>query len=232
MSTALYLIPNFIGEFDKEYLPNRTIEETYKITHFIVEKEKTARAFLKAIKHPTHQNDFVFVELDKHNNYVGFKMFFNEFIGTQSIGVLSEAGLPAIADPGSEVVAYAHTKGVKVIPLAGSSSLFLALMASGFNGQNFKFNGYLPLDSRDRMIALKDMENRSRKASQIFMEAPYRNNQFLDFLIKNLQKDTKLCVAVDIEKEGKETIISKPVSEWQPREIELHKKPTIFIIEG
>ncbi|MEJ6662400.1 MAG: SAM-dependent methyltransferase, partial [Bacteroidia bacterium] len=100
MSTALYLIPNFIGEFDKEYLPNRTIEETYKINHFIVEKEKTARAFLKAIKHPTHQNDFVFVELDKHNNYVGFKMFFNELIGEHSIGVLSEAGLPAIADPG------------------------------------------------------------------------------------------------------------------------------------
>ena len=226
------MIPNFIGEFDPEYLPKRTLEETYKITHFIVEKEKTARAFLKAINHPTHQNDFVFVELDKHNNYVGFKMFFNEFIGTQSIGVLSEAGLPAIADPGSEVAKYAHTKGVKVIPLAGSSSLFLALMASGFNGQRFKFNGYLPIDARDRIIALKDMEVRSRKASQIFMEAPYRNNQFLEFLIKNLQKDTKLCVAVDIEKEGKEMIISKPVSEWKPREIELHKKPTIYIVEG
>jgi 16S rRNA (cytidine1402-2'-O)-methyltransferase len=232
VSTALYLVPNFIGEFDKEYLPKRTLDHTYKITHFIVEKEKTARAFLKAINHPTHQNDFVFVELDKHNNYVGFKMFFNEHIGQHSIGVLSEAGLPAIADPGSEVAKYAHNKGINVVPLAGSSSLFLALMASGFNGQSFKFNGYLPIDSRDRMLALKDMEVRSRKASQIFMEAPYRNNQFLEFLIKNLQKDTKLCVAVDIEKEGKETIISKPISEWKPREIELHKKPTIYIIEG
>jgi len=191
VSTAVYMIPNFIGEFDKEYLPKRTLEETYKITHFIVEKEKTARAFLKAIEHPTHQNDFVFVELDKHNNYVGFKMFFHEHIEKCSIGVLSEAGLPAIADPGSEVARYAHTKGVPVVPLAGSSSLFLALMASGFNGQNFKFNGYLPIDSKD-----------------------------------------KLCVAVDIEKEGKETIISKPIAQWKPREIELHKKPTIFIIEG
>ncbi|MDA8886330.1 SAM-dependent methyltransferase [Bacteroidia bacterium] len=232
MSKTLYLVPNFIGEFDKEYLPKRTLEHTYKITHFIVEREKTARAFLKAIQHPTPQNDFVFVELDKHNNYVGFKMFFNEHIGTQSIGVLSEAGLPAIADPGSEVAKYAHSKGVQVVPLSGSSSIFLALMASGFNGQNFKFNGYLPIDNRDRMSALKDMEVHSRKSSQIFMEAPYRNNQFLEFLIKNLQNDTKLCVAVDIEKEGKETIISKPVSEWKPREIELHKKPTIFIIEG
>ncbi len=232
MSTALYLVPNFIGEFDKEYLPKRTLEETYQITHFIVEREKTARAFLKAIQHPTPQNEFVFMELDKHNNYAGFKAFFNDHITNHSIGVLSEAGLPAIADPGSEVAKYAHQKGVKVIPLAGSSSLFLALMASGFNGQNFKFNGYLPIDSRDRMIALKDMEVRSRKASQIFMEAPYRNNQFLEFLIKNLQNNTKLCVAVDIEKEGKETIISKSISQWKPREIELHKKPAIFIIEG
>lgn len=232
MSTALYLVPNFIGEFDKEYLPKRTLEETYKITHFIVEREKTARAFLKAIQHPTPQNEFVFMELDKHNNYAGFKAFFNDHITNHSIGVLSEAGLPAIADPGSEVAKYAHQKGVKVIPLAGSSSLFLALMASGFNGQNFKFNGYLPIDSRDRMIALKEMEVRSRKASQIFMEAPYRNNQFLEFLIKNLKNNTKLCVAVDIEKEGKETIISKSISQWKPREIELHKKPAIFIIEG
>jgi 16S rRNA (cytidine1402-2'-O)-methyltransferase len=232
VSTALYLVPNFIGEFDKEYLPKRTLEETYKITHFIVEREKTARAFLKAIQHPTPQNEFVFMELDKHNNYAGFKAFFNDHITNHSIGVLSEAGLPAIADPGSEVAKYAHQKGVKVIPLAGSSSLFLALMASGFNGQNFKFNGYLPMDSRDRMIALKEMEVRSRKASQIFMEAPYRNNQFLEFLIKNLQNNTKLCVAVDIEKEGKETIISKSISQWKPREIELHKKPAIFIIEG
>jgi len=161
VSTALYLIPNFIGEFDKEYLPNRTIQETYKITHFIVEKENTGCAFLMSIKHPTHQNDFVFVELYKHNNYVGLKIFFHDHIEKQSIGVLSEAGLPAIADPGSEVAKYAHTKGVKVIPLAGSSSLFLALMASGFNGQNFKFNGYIPLNSRDRMISMKYMYNRS-----------------------------------------------------------------------
>lgn len=226
------MIPNFIGDFEKDYLPKRTLEATYRMTHFIVEKEKTARAFLKAIQHPTQQNDFVFVELDKHNNYEGFKGFLNEHITQHNIGVLSEAGLPAIADPGGEVVKYAHTKGIPVIPLAGSSSLFLALMASGFNGQNFKFNGYLPIEHQDRIRALKDMEARSRRSSQIFMEAPYRNNQFLEFLLKNLQKSTKLCVAVNIEKEGKETVISKPVSQWNAREIELHKKPAIFIIEG
>ena len=232
MQSSLYLVPNFIGEFSKEYLPQRTLDAVYKITHFIVEREKTSRAFLKAIEHPVSQNNFVFVELDKHNDYAGFKAFFNKHIAEHSSGVLSEAGLPASADPGSEVVKYAHQKGVKVIPLSGSSSIFLALMASGFDGQNFQFNGYLPIDARDRIIALKDMEIRSRKASQIFMEAPYRNNQFLEFLIKNLQKDTKLCVAVDLEKEGKETIISKPIKDWKVKEIELHKKPAIFIIEG
>ena len=181
---TLYLVPNFIGEFSKDYLPKRTIEHVYSIRHFIVERERTARAFLKAIDHPISQNEFQFVELNKHDDYTGFKSFFDAHIYDFPIGVLSEAGLPAIADPGNEIVKYAHQKNINVIPLSGSSSIFLALMASGFNGQNFQFNGYLPIEARERMIALKEMENRSRKVTQIFMEAPYRNNQFLDFLIK------------------------------------------------
>ncbi|MBT8327810.1 MAG: SAM-dependent methyltransferase [Bacteroidia bacterium] len=232
MQPSLYLVPNFIGEFSKDYLPTRTLQKVYGIKHFIVEREKTSRAFLKAIGHPTPQDDFVFVELDKHNNYAGFKSFFNKNIEEYSIGLLSEAGLPAVADPGSEVVKYAHQKGVQVVPLSGSSSIFLALMASGMDGQNFAFNGYLPIDARERVHALKDLEVKSRKATQIFMEAPYRNNQFLEFLIKNLQNDTTLCVAVDIEKEGKETIISKQVKDWKIKEIELHKKPCIYLIKG
>jgi len=229
---SLFLIPNFIGEFSKDYLPKRTIEHIYTIRHFIVERERTARAFLKAIDHPIAQNEFEFVELNKHDNYTGFKPFFDTHIQDFSIGMLSEAGLPAIADPGNEIVKYAHNKNVKVIPLSGSSSIFLALMASGFNGQNFQFNGYLPIDAKERMIALKDMEHRSRKTTQIFMEAPYRNNPFLEFLIKNLQHSTQLCVAVDLEKEGKETILSKPIKDWKPNEIELHKKPCIYLISG
>jgi 16S rRNA (cytidine1402-2'-O)-methyltransferase len=229
---TLYLVPNFIGEFSKDYLPKRTIENIYSIRHFIVERERTARAFLKAIDHPIPQNEFKFVELKKHDDYTGFKPFFDAHIHDFPIGVLSEAGLPAIADPGNEIVKYAHQKNITVIPLSGSSSIFLALMASGFNGQNFQFNGYLPIDARERMIALKEMENRSRKVTQIFMEAPYRNNQFLDFLIKNLQHTTKLCVAVDIEKKGKEIIRSKAIKNWKPNEIELHKKPCIYLISG
>ena len=232
MEASLYLVPNFIGEFSKDYLPTRTLQKVYGIKHFIVEREKTSRAFLKAIEHPTPQNDFEFIELDKHNDYVGFKTFFNRHIGEHPIGLLSEAGLPAIADPGSEVVKYAHQKGITVTPLAGSSSIFLALMASGMDGQNFAFNGYLPIDARDRVLALKELEVKARKATQIFMEAPYRNNQFLEFLIKNLQNDTTLCVAVDIEKEGKELIVSKPVKDWKIKEIELHKKPCIYIIKA
>ena len=229
---SLFLIPNFIGEFSKDYLPKRTLEHIYTIRHFILERERTARAFLKAIDHPIAQNEFEFVELNKHDNYTGFKPFFDTHIQDFSIGLLSEAGLPAIADPGNEIVKYSHQKNVKVIPLSGSSSIFLALMASGFNGQNFQFNGYLPIDAKERMIALKDMEHRSRKTTQIFMEAPYRNNPFLEFLIKNLQHSTQLCVAVDLEKEGKETILSKPIKDWKPKEIELHKKPCIYLISG
>ncbi len=198
----------------------------------VTQRIAQVRANLERMRWFLHdlKDDFVMVELDKHNDYAGFKAFFNTHIGTHSIGILSEAGLPAIADPGSEVVKYAHAHGVRVVPLAGSSSIFLALMASGFDGQNFQFNGYLPIDARERMMALKDMEIRSRRASQIFMEAPYRNNQFLEFLIKNLQHDTQLCVAVDIEKEGKEIIRSKPIKDWNVKELELHKKPCIYII--
>jgi len=228
----LYLIPSFIGEYSMEYLPQRTINRIHSINHFIVEREKTARAFLKAIQHPSPQNKFVFSELDKHNNYSGFNSFFDTHIDRVPIGVISEAGLPTIADPGNEIVQYAHLNKVKVIPLAGSSSIFLALMGSGFNGQNFQFNGYLPIDSKARIIALKEMERRSRTSTQIFMEAPYRNNPFLDFLIQHLQDGTKLCIAVDIEKEGKETIISKSVRNWKSNEIDLHKRPCIFLIAG
>ncbi len=230
MDSALYLVPNFIGVFSKEYLPERTLKHVYEIKHFIVEREKTARAFLKAIDHPTPQSDFEFAELDKHNNYIGFRSFFDKNIGS-SIGLLSEAGLPAIADPGSEVVKYAHKKGVQVVPLSGSSSIFLALMASGMDGQRFAFHGYLPIDARERVKKLKQLEVEARKSSQIFMEAPYRNNQFLDFLIKNLQNDTILCVAADIETKS-EQIISKLVKDWKPSDVNLHKRPVIYIVKA
>jgi 16S rRNA (cytidine1402-2'-O)-methyltransferase len=225
----LVLVPNFIGDFNKVLLPKHSLDTIYSLHVFIVEREKTARAFLKAIEHPTPQNDFIFCELDKHNNYDGFKAFFRNHIEHNSIGLLSEAGLPAIADPGSEVVKYAHDHGVQVRPLSGSSSIFLGLMASGMNGQDFAFNGYLPIDQRERVKKLKELEVRARKSAQVFMETPYRNNQFLDFLIKNLQNDTRLAIAADMET-SQETIISKPVKMWNKTDVDLHKRPCIFII--
>ena len=229
MAHKLYLVPNFIGEFAPEYLPERTITLVHSLKHFVVEKEKTARAFLKAIGHPTPQSEFQFAELNKHDGYQGFRNFFNKHIGQYSIGLLSEAGLPAIADPGSEVVMYAHQQGVTVDPLAGSSSIFLALMASGMDGQQFAFNGYLPIDKAQRIKKLKQIEANARYGSQIFMEAPYRNNDFLKFLLQNLQSTTKLCVAANLETQ-RQRIVSKQVKDWKPGEIDLHKQPVMFII--
>lgn len=231
MNNTLFLVPNFIGDFSKALLSEHTLLQIYKLTHFIIERERTARAFLKAIKHPFAQDQFVFCELNKHDGYTGYKSFFNRHIGEYSIGLLSEAGLPAIADPGSEVVKYAHNEGINVKPLTGSSSIFLALMASGMDGQHFEFSGYLPVESRERVKRLKELEQKSRKSTQIFMEAPYRNNQFLELLIKNLLHTTTLCVAVDIEKSGKETIVSKRVKDWKIGELQLHKKPCIYLIK-
>ncbi|MFY0645046.1 MAG: SAM-dependent methyltransferase [Bacteroidia bacterium] len=229
MAMQVVLIPTFIGVQEKGNLPQRTLDKIYSIRHFIVERERTARAFLKAIQHPLAQQDFVIHELDKHGNYNNFHGFVDQHLSTDDIGVLSEAGLPAIADPGSSIIAYAHSKSAKIVPLAGTSSIFLALMASGLNGQDFRFHGYLPIDSSQRLKKLKEMEKFSGKSTQIFMEAPYRNNDFLSFLIKNLQKSTTLCIACDLESE-REIIISKKVSEWSAKEIDLHKRPCIYLI--
>ena len=229
MSGSLYLIPSFIGLNHKDTIASRNLEVIYSIKHFIVEREKTARAFLKAIEHPSPQSELSFHELNKHEDYDNYKQYFNAKIQQFSIGLISEAGLPAVADPGSKIVAYAHQNKVQVRPLSGSSSIFLALMASGLNGQEFSFHGYLPIDQAPRIKKLKQLEQESKRASQIFMETPYRNNAFLDFLIKNLQASTTLCVAANLESED-EQIISKKIADWKKEDMELHKVPCIYVI--
>lgn len=229
MSKCLKLIPSFIGETQSNHLPLRTLEQIYGLDHFIVEKEKTARAFLKSIGHPIVQSKLVIHELDKHHNYDGFQQFMQEHSKHTDIGLISEAGLPAVADPGAKMVAFAHHLGMKVMPLAGSSSIFLALMASGMNGQNFHFHGYLPIDRDERIKRLKELERQSNSCTQIFMEAPYRNNDFLAFLLNNLKADTRLCVACDLES-GSELIISKKVKNWETANLNLHKRPCIYLI--
>ncbi len=225
----MLLIPSFIGIDKPEFLPLRTIERIHKTTRFIVEREKTSRAFFKAIAHPVPQSDLLIFQLDKHNKYEGFQAFINEHSTDHDIGVISEAGLPGVADPGSTVVAFAHSIGLTVLPLAGSSSIFLALMASGMNGQDFRFHGYLPIDRDQRLSKLKEMEKRCDRITQIFMEAPYRNNDFANFLISKLNPNTKLCIACDLESES-EIIISKKIKEWNLSQLDLHKRPCIYLI--
>lgn len=229
MSAELVLIPSFIGETESSYLPLRTIEIARGIHYFIVEKEKTARAFLKQIGHPTPQSELHIYELNKHEGYDGYKPFFDKHIAHNSIGLISEAGLPAVADPGSAIVAHAHRQGIRVLPLSGSSSIFLALMGSGMNGQEFAFHGYLPIDTGARIKKLKELERESKKSTQIFMETPYRNMAFLEFLIKNLQQETQLCVATALETEH-QLLISKKVKDWDVKSVDLHKKPCIYLI--
>ena len=157
--------------------------------------------------------------------------FLPEILNGNNVGIISEAGLPCIADPGSRIVAFAHDFQIEVIPLVGPSSIFLALMASGLNGQNFVFHGYLPIDKKDREKKIKQLENNSKKfkQTQIFMETPYRNNQLLETLLKSCHNNTRLCIASDITL-STEKIKTKTIAEWKQIKVDIHKKPTIFLI--
>ena len=230
MSAALYLIPTFIGAEGEEWLPPHSISQARSIRCFIVEREKTARAFLRSIGHPIPQSDLLIHELDKHEGYRNFEAFFDAHIGQESIGLLSEAGLPAVADPGAQLVRYAHRNGVEVRPLSGSSSIFLALMASGMDGQDFHFSGYLPIERAERLAALKRLESAAQQSTQIFMEAPYRNDQFLEFLLSNLNPNTRLCVAAALET-PQQNVRSMQVRDWPRKGVDLHKLPCIYLIK-
>ncbi|MGB5228792.1 MAG: SAM-dependent methyltransferase [Eudoraea sp.] len=230
----LYMIPTTLGENEPlEVLPisiKRIIEE---IDYYIVENEKSARRFIKKISPRKSQPNLNITLLNKFTDTEIIPSFLNPCLEGQNVGVLSEAGCPGIADPGSEVVRIAHQKGISVVPLVGPSSIILALMASGLNGQNFAFNGYLPIETVERKKAIKRFEKISREnnQSQLFIETPYRNNNLLKELVKTLSKNTWLCVATDITLPT-EFILTKLTGSWIPESIELHKRPTIFIIQA
>lgn len=230
MSHNLYLIPTFLGDENPEMLSAHTLKAIYELTYFVVEKERTARRFLKAIKHPIPQDQFVICELDKHQGYDNFRSFMDKNIQHYDIGLMSEAGMPCLADPGDKVVKYAHQKGITVKPLSGSSSIILALIASGFGGQQFVFKGYLSVNEGEKIRQIKTMEKEALKETQIFMETPYRNNAFLESLIKHLQPDTYLCVACQLENEEKQQIISQPISKWKQTSYDFHKEPCVFVM--
>jgi len=228
----LYLIPTILCPDSQEaVLPNTVTNQIKDINVFIVENIKTARKHIKKIYPDKDLNNTTFYGYGKYNNFSLEENFFPHILNNEDVGLLSEAGLPCIADPGSEIVKYAHNFQIKVIPLVGPSSILLALMASGMSGQNFAFTGYLPIDKQERIRAIKSLENLIRKTgqTQIFMETPYRNNQLLDTLKIECKNKTRLCIATNITAPN-EFIQTKTIEEWKYTKVNIHKQPTIFLL--
>ncbi len=231
----LYLIPTTLGDnAPLEVLPISIKRAVEDIDHYIVEHEKSARRFIKKVSPRKSQPALHIEQLNKFTEAEQIESFLDPCLEGYPVGVLSEAGCPGIADPGAEVVRIAHEKNIQVVPLVGPSSIILGLMASGLNGQNFAFNGYLPIDSADRKTAIKQFEriSKERKQTQIFIETPYRNDKLLAEMIKVLGKNTQLCVAADITL-ASEFILTRMISEWKAMDLpELHKRPAIFILQA
>lgn len=228
----LYLIPTTLGDNEPlEVLPisvKKVIEQT---NVFIVENEKTARRFIKKISSGKSQASLKFFLLNKYTNSILLPEFLEPCFNGINVGLLSEAGCPGVADPGADVVKIAHQQNIKVVPLVGPSSILMALMGSGMNGQSFAFNGYLPIDKNERKKELKRLERYSfeHNQSQIFIETPYRNNKMLEDICSILDPNTLICVACDITL-STEFIKTQSAKEWKKNIVDLHKRPTIFII--
>lgn len=231
MTGKLYLIPSAISDAPvEEVIPGYVTTVINHITYYIVENERTGRRMLIRLGLKTPIDELTFFILNKHTNRSELYSFFDKASGSD-IGLLSEAGLPAIADPGSEVALLAHQRKMEVIPISGPSSIFLAMMASGLNGQNFAFNGYLPVTSNERIRKIRQLEQFSLKEnqSQIFIETPYRNNQMFTDLMKTCSDNTLLCIATDIT--SKDAMIKTlSISEWRKNKPDLNKRPSIFIL--
>lgn len=232
MLGKLYLIPTTLGDTEPlEVMPLSVKKVVEQIDYFIVENEKSARRFIKKITPTKSQPSLQLMLLDKYSSDFETRNYLDVCSKGVNVGLLSEAGVPAIADPGASIVKLAHEKGVQVVPLVGPSSILLAMMASGMNGQNFAFNGYLPIDKSDRKKAIKDLErlSRDKNQSQIFIETPYRNEKMLDDLKSFLAPSTRVCVACDVTLPS-EFIKTLSIKEWGSAKPDLHKKPAIFII--
>jgi 16S rRNA (cytidine1402-2'-O)-methyltransferase len=229
---TLYLIPVPLAEnaSAKSFTPY-LVDTINSIKEYIVENEKTARRFLKEAGLKTPQSELTIHDYGKHNRADGTAEFFKGLQAGNDVGLMSEAGCPGIADPGAEIVEKAHRMGIKVVPLVGPSSILLALMASGFNGQSFTFHGYLPIDKLDRSKKIKELEGLAVKnnQTQLFIETPFRNNPMLEEILRTCNPKTKLCIACDLTAET-ELVQTKTIADWQKKVPELHKRPTIFLI--
>lgn len=226
----LYLFPVGLGECNLEdVLPKKNIDLIKTISYFIAENAKEARAFLKQCAYPEISKAQLSL-INQHVKTEELTSFLNPLLQGNDMGLMSDAGCPGIADPGADIIKIAHKKGIKVVPLVGPSSIVLSIMASGFNGQNFAFNGYLPIDKNEKNRRVKELENISvkQKQAQYFIETPYRNAQLFEDLLKTLNNSTQLMVATNITLE-EENIVVKTISDWKKSLVpNFYKMPTVF----
>lgn len=234
MNGQLFLIPASIGNCEvNKVIPEYVTDVINSLKFFIVENERTARRYLLKAGFRGQIDDLTFFLIDKHSDRKQYRSYLSPAQLGKNIGVLSEAGAPAVADPGADIVAIAHELNIKVVPLVGPSSILLALMASGLNGQNFSFHGYLPVKGNARTKKIRALESLSlhNNQTQVFIEAPYRNNQLLKDIISACHSTTRLCVAADITS-STEFIKTKKVSDWKGNLPDLHKRPAIFLLQA
>ncbi|MFI3266330.1 MAG: SAM-dependent methyltransferase [Rikenellaceae bacterium] len=231
-NAKLYMVPCPIAQGDINHsIPDYNLEIIKSLDYFIVENVRSARRFISSLKLGITIDTLEFVELNEHTSPEQIQQMLKPLIDGRSAGVISEAGVPGVADPGADVVALAHTHNIEVIPLVGPSSIILAMMASGLNGQSFAFNGYLPIKQPDRRNAIKKLEQRaiSERQSQMFIETPYRNIAMLEELSASCKPNTLITVASDIM--GPEQfILTTTAAKWKTKKVDIHKKPAIFII--
>jgi 16S rRNA (cytidine1402-2'-O)-methyltransferase len=228
----LFLVPSLLSDSNWQLvLPAGVAGVLTKINYFIVENVRSARRFMKLIDKNINIDSLTFFELNKHTNPLEIAGFLNPAKEGNDMAVITEAGCPGIADPGAEVVRIAHKKGIRVVPMSGPSSVILALMASGLNGQNFTFNGYLPVNKNERLRTITKLEEKAvkKQQTQIFIETPYRNSQILTSLLSACSPATLLCIAADLTGKN-EFIATKTIEQWRKEIPDLNKQPAIFLL--
>lgn len=225
----LFLIPSFLGEDNPSIITDQIKNCVQDLNEFIVEDARTARRYLRAIGFKKNfDTEVTMHELDKHAKLQNCQLLLQNVMQGKNAGIISEAGNPCIADPGSEVVAYAHIYDIEIVPLVGPSSILLALIASGFNGQQFCFNGYLPIDSAQRTGKLKKLESAAKNTTQLFMETPFRNQKLFDEVLRTCSPDTNLCIACDLTLPT-QFIRTKKIAAWKNDTVDINKRYCIFL---
>jgi len=230
----VYLIPTTLGDSEiNSVMPANIVEIIEDLQFFIVENIRTARRYIRKVSKTKNIDEITFFELNKHTKSEDVSSFLEPCFSSNSIGIISEAGNPGIADPGAAVVRIAHQKNIDVVPLVGPSSILMALISSGMNGQNFAFNGYLPVNDteRNKKILYLERKSKTENQTQIFMETPFRNMKMLDAVLKTCANNTLLCIATDITLQS-EFIKTKTIAQWKKQKPQINKRPTVFVLQA